>query len=278
MEGKTPQGQHWLGTMGNYLGTFASSFVNVPATGQLAYFRFHEFFCFEDNQIIEVHLLWDLPQLMMLANAWPMAPQLGAHLCTPAPMSGDGLNIPESSEQRQKLNSPTIDNQALVKQMLAYLCQHPSNPDPKVMQLRQFWHPKMNWYGPTGIGTARGMTGFRHWHQIPFLRAMPDRQVDESAGLFSHWFSEGDYVAETGWPNMRLTISDDGWLGIAPSNQPVVLKSLDFWRLQDGKIRENWVLIDLLDLFSQIGVDIFARMNELTKTRQSDAVNLHVDY
>ena len=44
------------------------------------------------------------------------------------------------------------------------------------MQLERYWHPKMNWYGPTGIGTARRIAGFRNWHQIPFLKAMPDRR------------------------------------------------------------------------------------------------------
>ncbi|KAG1715554.1 hypothetical protein GQR58_000525 [Nymphon striatum] len=38
------------------------------------------------------------------------------------------------------------------------------------------------------------------------------------------------------------TISGDGWLGIAPSDQVITLKSLDFWRIDNGLIRENWVL------------------------------------
>jgi hypothetical protein len=28
---------------------------------------------------------------------------------------------------------------------------------------------------------------------------------------------------------------------------------MDFWRCQDGQIRENWVLLDLLDLLRQMG-------------------------
>ena len=41
--------------------------------------------------------------------------------------------------------------------------------------------------------------------------------------------------------------------------------SLDFWRIENGLIRENWVLVDLLDMYHQIGVDVLARMRELTK-------------
>ena len=53
--------------------------------------------------------------------------------------------------------------------------------------------------------------------------------------LMSHWLAEGEYVCETGWPNIRLTLSDDGWMGIAPSGREVLLRSLDFWRMENGK-------------------------------------------
>jgi predicted ester cyclase len=79
--------------------------------------------------------------------------------------------------------------------------------------------------------------------------------------------AQGDYVCETGWPNMRLTISGDGWMGIPPLGQEVLLRSLDFWRLEGGLIRENWVLVDLLDLYAQIGVDVLGRMGEFNKAR-----------
>jgi predicted ester cyclase len=157
--------------------------------------------------------------------------------------------------------------------MLADLCRHPADPDPAVMKLPDYWHPRFNWYGPAGIGTARGIAGFRHWHQMPFLRAMPDRGLD-SGGLHSHWVAEGPYTCETGWPNMRLTITHDGWLGIAPAGQPITLRSLDFWRLEDGLIRENWVLVDLLDMWTQIGVDVLGRMRDFNKRRNLGPIHL----
>lgn len=257
MAGTTPEGQGWVGAMGNYMGTFVAPFLDIPPTGHLAHMRYHEFFRIDDGKVVEMQAIWDLPELMMQACAWPMAPQLGAFLCTPAPMSGDGLNITGDGQNAH-------DH---VVSMLTDLCRHPADPDPKVMQLEKYWHPQFNWYGPAGIGTARGISGFRNWHQIPFLRAMPDRKLDAMGDLQSHWVSEGEYVCETGWPNMRLTLSDDGWMGIAPAGKEVLLRSLDFWRLEDGLIRENWVLVDLLDLYSQIGVDVLGRMQEFNKAR-----------
>ena len=133
---------------------------------------------------------------------------------------------------------------------------------------------KNNWYGPAGIGANRGIDGFRHWHQIPFLRAMPDRKLDAMGDLMSHWVAQGNYVCETGWPNMRLTLTDDGWMGIAPAGKEVLLRSLDFWRVEEGKIRENWVLVDLLDLYRQIGVDVLARLKEFNKARSLSPITL----
>ena len=66
---------------------------------------------------------------------------------------------------------------------------------------------------------------------------------------------------------MIQTITNDGWMGIAPTGKRVTMKSLDFWRIERGKIRENWVMVDLLDVYNQLNIDVFARMNEFNKAR-----------
>ena len=257
MAGTTPEGQDWIGCMGQYMGTYLAPFLGIPPTGHLAHMRYHEYFRVTDGRITEMQAIWDIPELMMQARAWPMAPQLGAFLATPAPMSGDGLAV---SGDGQK----ALDH---VIAMLTDLCRFPSNPDPDIMRLGVYWHPRFNWYGPAGIGTSRGISGFRNWHQGPFLRGMPDRKLDAMGDLMSHWVAEGAYVCETGWPNMRLTVTGDGWMGIAPAGQEILLRSLDFWRLEGDLIRENWVLVDLLDAYRQLGVDVLARMREFNKAR-----------
>lgn len=262
--GTTPEGEHWLGAMGNYMGTMTGPWLGIRPTGHLVHMRYHEFYRFEGGRIVEMQAIWDIPEVMMQAGVWPMAPQLGAFLATPAPMTQDGLR-------------PDGDGSAAMAHVIAMLealCRHPGDPDPAVMQLEQYWHPRFNWYGPCGIGTARGIAGFRNWHQIPFLKAMPDRKLDAMGDLASAWFAQGDYVCETGWPNMRLTLSADGWMGIAPAGREVVLRSLDFWRLEDGLIRENWVLVDLLDLYAQIGVDVLARLDHMNGARNLGRVCL----
>ncbi len=262
MAGTTPEGQEWVGTMGNYMGSFRAPFLDIPPTGHLAHMRFHEFYRIDAGKIVEMQAIWDIPELMMQAKAWPMAPQLGALICTPGPMSGDGLSV--SGDGRAAMDH--------VVAMLTDLCRFPGNPDPDVMRLDHFWNPRMNWYGPAGIGTARGISGFRTWHQGPFLRGMPDRKLDAMGDLMSHWVGEGQYVCETGWPNMRLTLTGDGWMGIAPTGTEITLRSLDFWRLENGLIRENWVLVDILDAYRQVGIDVFARLREFNKARAPGAI------
>jgi len=67
---------------------------------------------------------------------------------------------------------------------------------------------------------------------------------------------------------MKMTLSDDGWMGIAPAGKEITMRSLDFWRCENGLIRENWVLVDLLHVYDQLGVDVFERMREYTVDRQ----------
>lgn len=260
MAGPTPEGADWVGCGGYYTGTFSTPWLDIPPTGHTAHMRFHEFYRFEDGKITEMQALWDLPEVMLQAGAWPLSPSLGREWNVPGPALCDGIVPgPYDAEAGQ-------DTCAHIIEMLEYLKKHPSQGGPEVMEMPRFWHPKMSWYGPAGIGTGRGERGFRHWHQIPFLNAMPDRgqYVDE---ITYHFFGDRNYAAVTGWPNMYQTITEDGWLGIAPMGKKIEMRSLDFWRVEKGLIRENWVLVDLLHMYDQIGVDVLARMREFNKAR-----------
>ena len=258
--GADEDGADWVGCAGHYLGTFAAPWLDIPPTGHVAAMRFHEFYRFENGQVVEVQAIWDVPEVMQQAGAWPLAPALGRSWQVPGPATQDGLvdrvaNAEASAASREHVIG-----------MLTDLCRHPSEGGPEVMNLERWWHPRFNWYGPAGIGTARGISGFRHWHQIPFLAAMPDRS-QHPAGTSCHFFAEDQYVAVTGWPNMAQTLSAAGWLGLPPTGQRITLRSLDFWRLERGLIRENWVLVDLLDLYTQLGIDALGRMREFNKAR-----------
>ncbi len=79
-------------------------------------------------------------------------------------------------------------------------------------------------------------------------------------------------AAVTGWPNMIQTASHDGWMGIAPSGKKITMCSLDFWRIEDGLVRENWMMVDIQDAYRQLGVDVFARLRAFNKARVSGSI------
>ncbi|SDX81858.1 SnoaL-like polyketide cyclase [Ruegeria halocynthiae] len=260
MGGRTEHGDDWVGCGGHYYGTFVAPWLDIPPTGHLTHMRFHEFYRIADGQVVEAQAIWDIPEIMMQAKAWPMAPSLGLEFCVPGPATQDGIVPGPWDGARSKASCDHILN------MLEYLTKHPSQGGPEVMEMHRFWHPRMNWYGPSGIGTGRGIAGFRNWHQIPFLNGMPDRGKNVE-NITYHFFGDAEYAAVTGWPNMIQTVTNDGWMGIAPSGKKITMRSLDFWRLENGLIRENWVMVDLLDAYRQLGVDVFARLREFNKAR-----------
>ena len=250
MAGLDAAGAMWVGVCGAYSGTFAAPFLDIPPTGRAAAMRFHEFFRIDDGRAVEMQALWDLPELMMQAGAWPMVPSLGREWHVPGPMTQDGLSITGEDGGRRALG--------IVSDMLAHLGR--SREGEAAMRLDAFWHPRCAWYGPSGIGTARGISGFRRHHQIPFLASMPDRASGVDAG---HLFGEGNYVGYTSFKGMSVTLTGGGWLGLPGGGQSMTMRSLDFWRVEGDLIRENWVLVDLLDVYHQLGVDVFERMREL---------------
>ena len=264
MAGTDDHEDDWVGIAGTYIGTFVKPFLDIQPTGHLAHMRFHEYYKIKNEKIIEIQAIWDIPELMMQAGAWPMAPSLGREGLIPGPATCDGLQTGDYQ------HDVSTKSKTLVIDMLTAMSKHPEEPQ-EAMEMPRYWHPKMNWYGPAGIGTGRGISGFRHWHQIPFLMGMPDRGSFRDE-LTYHFFADGPYVAVTGWPNMKQTLSDDGWMGIAPSGRMITLRSLDFWRIERGQIRENWVLVDLLDVYRQLGVDVLGRMRTFNKARATGSI------
>ena len=266
--GTDTAGHDWVGCCGNYVGTFRFPWLGIPASGLSTQMRFHEFYRFVDDCVVETHMLWDIPEVMQQVNAWPLAPSLGKEGAVPGPADSSGLSTDDINDEQ------SLVTRTLIMNMIAEMVRHPAEGGPEIMQLENFWHPHMSWYGPSGIGSTRGIQGFRNAHQIPFLNAMPDRGT-HSENVEHHFFAENQFAAVTGWPNMSQTLSHGGWLGLAPVGKRITLRSLDFWRVENGLIRENWVLVDLLDVYQQLGIDVFARLQEFHPA-SGDAVSVGV--
>ncbi|MEM1110429.1 MAG: ester cyclase [Pseudomonadota bacterium] len=253
--------ESWVGCGGYYTGVFEQAWLDIPATRHLVTMRYCEFFRVEGDQIVAMHGLWDIPEVMLQARAWPMSQSLGRELLIPGPATQDGIVTGPYDATR------SASSLALVSNMLDGLGDYAAGRI-EALEPGPYWHPKMNWYGPAGIGSNRRISGFRNWHQVPFRSGLPDTDSDMGKPYTQCYFGDGDYVAFCGFDAMHMTVAGDGWLGIAPPGKHIRMTSLDFWRCENGKIRENWVLVDLLDIYNKLGVDVFKRMREITVDRQ----------
>ena len=84
-------GDNWVGCAGHYMGVFEQPWLDIPPTQHVVFMRYAEFFRIEDDRVVEMQALWDIPQVMMQANAWPMTPSLGVEWCVPGPATNDGI-------------------------------------------------------------------------------------------------------------------------------------------------------------------------------------------
>lgn len=229
-------GAAWRAWSGHLLGLFVRPLWGVPSTGRLAWLRFGCFEREEEGRIAETLLLLDLTSLMRQSGRWRLGSPPGPDLMAPAPQvtAGEG---PASL--------------ARVQAMIAGLMRYDGR-DLASMGMREHWTPDFNWFGPAAIGSFRGHADYERGHQGPFLRAFPDRV----GGNHRARIAEGTLVASTGWPSIRATHRGDGWLGLPATGRAVTMRVMDFWAVEADRITDNWVMIDLLDLARQLGVDL----------------------
>ncbi|MBC6407973.1 MAG: hypothetical protein GDA40_07545 [Rhodobacteraceae bacterium] len=62
---------------------------------------------------------------------------------------------------------------------------------------------------------------------------------------------------------MQQTLVGDGLRGLAATGATLDIRGLDFWCIEGDLIRENWVMVDLLDIYAQLGIDVLAHIRQL---------------
>jgi predicted ester cyclase len=270
--GGTFEGRSMVAMMGHYCGTFQRDWLGIPAHGRLITLRYGEVFEVEGGRIVAAHCLWDILDFIRQAGHWPVAPSLGVEGAWPGPFTGDGLvfNKTDPAQSAQSL-AQTL---AMHRTLGDYNDSAGLGRDGLlVMPQRDHWHPRMMWYGPSGIGSTRGLAGFVDHHQLPFRIAFPNRkggsQWDELAedkqrlggGHFIQ-IGDGPYSVTGGWPSVIAHHTGGGFMGLPPTGRIVTMRVMDFYLHHEGLIRENWVPIDLLDLLLQMGIDVMARLQD----------------
>ena len=246
----TPRAGQLVACMGTFQGRFLSDFCDIPATGQTAALRFCEAHEMIDGKIATSYLMFDLADLMQQAGVWPFVTSLGAESQWRGPAPADGVRLTECKSGTAAMDVVLAMHAALGRFDGRSLASMPH---------AEYWHPDFMWYGAAGIGTTRGLEEFRAHHQIPFLTGFPDRV---GAGHYIR-ISDGDYAVTGGWPSVSGTHLGP-WLGMPATGKRIDMRIMDFYRLADGRIAENWVPMDVIDIARQMGVDVFERVRHMT--------------
>lgn len=79
-----------------------------------------------------------------------------------------------------------------------------------------------------------------------FRAAFPDMRV-----VIEDEVAEGDKVAARGY----FTGTHRGeFMGIPATNKSIHVPYIDIWTIEDGRLKDNWVQMDMLGLMQQLGV------------------------
>ena len=73
------------------------------------------------------------------------------------------------------------------------------------------------WYGPSGIGTARGLDGFVDHHQLPFRLTFKDRDYWKIGHYIE--IGDGNYSMTGGWHSIQCVHGSSDWLGYEPTQK-----------------------------------------------------------
>lgn len=236
----------WVTSIGYMTGTFVTDWLGIPVRGKSVTVRYGEFCTLQEGRITESYILLDLLDVLNQIGYRALPPNYsGEEGNVPGPSTKDGVLFVEAdAAESQK----SVD---LVEAMLNGLVKY-DQISLNSMEQHKYWHPeKMMWYGPSGIGTMRGLQGFEDYHQRPFLEAFPNRK----GGNHKARFGDGNYVATTGWPSIFAT-HEGSYLGVPATGKQITMRVMDWWRREEDKLVENWVLIDLIDLFLQLGINL----------------------
>lgn len=132
------------------------------------------------------------------------------------------------------------------------------------MGMKDWWDPiRMNWVGPHTIGHCKTLKGFEEYHQKPFLKFVPDRTGVGAKNKVM--FSDGSYAALMGHPSLICTHKGE-YFGFKPEGGSPRMFVMDFYTSHDGRLVDNWIQIDMPDLFRSINEEYRKMIDEALHT------------
>lgn len=121
--------------------------------------------------------------------------------------------------------------------------------DHDIENMSRFFCDSFRWMGNAGCGYKEGLKEFQENWQKPFQAAFSDKVCIDEARI-----TQGEWCAAFG---RQEAIHSGEFMGIAPTGKRVEIRYMDFWKVVDGKIVDNWVMVDFPSVMQQLGRDPF---------------------
>lgn len=236
-----PDGAIWVVSMGHLLGDMTGDWLGIPAQERTVFLPYATMHRVDAGKIAETVEFWDVLAVLTQAGRNPYAAhQSGAHLMSPGPKTHDGLGLHAAQE--------TAATHKITTEMLADLAKSYTSPS---AHMTRFWHPDMNWFGPSGIGASLGFPGYRRGHTDPFEEKLNTTDIID----WELACAEGNFSAVMWWPCLRMQ-NIGGYMGVPANDARAEMRVLDLYRRQGDKLAENWIFIDMLHFLAAQGVDL----------------------
>ncbi|MEM7277606.1 MAG: ester cyclase [Pseudomonadota bacterium] len=151
---------------------------------------------------------------------------------------------PEQGElTRNNDLSKTAETQATIEAMVDGLNDH------DIDNMGRFFAETFRWIGNAGCGYKDGLVEFQNNWQKPFQAAFSEKVCIDEARLY-----QGEWAAAFG---RQEAVHSGEFMGIAATGKRVEIRYMDFWKVSDGRIQDNWVMVDFPYVMRQLGVDPF---------------------
>jgi hypothetical protein len=236
----------WVTSMGHLVGLFDEPWLGIPATGKMTFLRYCEFNKVEDGKITETAMFFDIPHLMIQAGLQPFPQQTAAHLVQPGPITHDGLMFEAQSPAEGVVTLAAINH--MIGDIKSWTGGH---TEPLEVELARSWNNDMIWWGPAGIGATYTIERYAKQHAGPFRATFKDREFNGHLCKIA----EGKFGGFFGWPNLTLTPVRP-YMGLETKQVPTDMRVIDIYRRDGDKLTENWIFIDILHFWDQLGIDI----------------------
>jgi len=168
--------------------------------------------------------------------------------CNRENLTGKAIDMKGSRPEQSVLTrdndlSKTTETETAIDAMVDGLNDH------DIDNMDRFFHQDFRWLGNAGCGFKNGLKEFQDNWQRPFQAAFSDKVCIDEARIV-----QGEWCAAFG---RQEAVHSGEFMGIAPTGKRVEIRYMDFWKVTDGRIKDNWVMVDFPYIMQQLGVDPF---------------------